>query len=225
MSASSPKLPPSLMLVTHSPFTYTFRGQSEKRQKSHGGCVGSQWPVLHREPSSMPTRGGSARREHMATAPRPPRPQAQLPTTLPRPVLDLCQPCCLPHPQPCAEPHAAGPAQWRPLSLHPPQAVRRARVGSECTVQGSWSVQKACLPPWPAFDSSPHRPWMGLGAGLPSCTQWVRLGASSGTPADTLWGSAPGPPSWSHADGASLPGAAAPSSRGLGLVESLPGRR
>ena len=51
MRASSPKLPPSLMLVTHSPFTYTCKGQ---------GTVSGAWghpPSVHTHLQGMGTGG------------------------------------------------------------------------------------------------------------------------------------------------------------------------
>ena len=76
MSASSPKLPPSLMLVTHSPFTYTW-GQHERR---HGTCgVAPQGvPELGtRRPCLRPLAGGwnaAFSCPGLARSPPPPRP-------------------------------------------------------------------------------------------------------------------------------------------------------
>ena len=114
MRASSPKLPPSLMLVTHSPFTYTCRGRGTV---SGPGGPPPLWGPLGGPPPSVHTHLQGMGRGAGVTLPlaawgsppqHPPGGRRSLHPHTPRKRWDadmLCpaqdQPRCPPHAQPC----------------------------------------------------------------------------------------------------------------------------
>lgn len=216
MSANSPKLPPSLMLVTHSPFTYTFRGHSENGQKGHGGACGVTVARPTLRALSAPTRAGPVKKGCAAAAPRLTSPWAQLPVPCPGlSWVSVGRAACLTHNavQSCrctGRPVASA----SPLSTHHETGLDGRRMYGP----GLPSMQKPCPLPWPA--SGPHQPWRDL---------WPISPATHGDSDSVLpWTTGSGlgsAPIHTHAHGASLPGAVVPGSQGLGSAGTLPGRR